>query len=358
MATNLTKDLDLFDTPQNVVDGGNGLPPLPQPEDVMTPKAREEAGIKDEPEKEDELEIEVVDDTPEADRRAPKAADAEDIDLESDELKKEIDDYGEGAQKRIKQLSYQFHEERRQREAAIRQNEEAIRFAEQVARENAALKQALDNHTETLSQQIDEKNSSLLEQAKEAYKRAYESGDGEALVAAQEQMSALYAERMARPVRTAPHPSVPLPDPVPAAQRPAPDIPVPDSKATAWLQKNQWFQQPGYEDMSGYALGLHEKLVKQGFDPRVHDEYYTRIDTTLRAAFPDYFGKDEGRKGEESKPASAATSQKSAPVAAPTRGGKAPRKVQLTATQVALAKRLGVPLEDYAAQVAKEMANG
>jgi hypothetical protein len=350
MATNLTPNPDLFeDTPQNVVDDATVLPELPKPEDVMTPEAAAE----------ESLQIEVVDDVPAEDRRPAKAADADYIDPESQELKDEIEKYGEGAKKRFDQLTYRYHEERRAREAQARQNDEAVRFAEQMARENQALKQALDNHTATLSEQLDEKNAALLERAKEAYRTAYDNGDGEALVAAQEQMSALYAERMARSAKAQSHPNAPSPEPAPVVPQAETYPTVPDSKATAWLQKNTWFQQPGYEDMSGYALGLHEKLVKQGLDPRVHDEYYTRIDTTLRAAFPDYFAEDQGRQGVTTPVTPAATPQrKAAPVAAPTRGGKAPRKVQLTSTQVALAKRLGITKEQYAAQVAKEMANG
>lgn len=339
-----TKTTDIFeDTPQNFINDDGNPDPLPKPEDVMTPEATEAS----------EVEIEVIDDTPEEDRRPPRAKTAEIIDPESEELKKEIDEYGEGAQKRIKQLSYQFHEERRQREAAIRQNDEAIRFAENIAKENKALKDALDTHTATLSKELSEKNAALLEQAEEQFKTAYDNGDSEGLVAAQRRMSALYAETMARPVRsTQPHPQDREQDSVPVTSPAAPHIPPPDPKATKWLQDNRWFQTAGHEDMTGLALGLHEKLVKEGYDPTIHAEYYTEIDKTLHAAFPEYFGQGNGGGPP------AVTARKAAPVAAPTRGGKVPRKVQLTTTQVALAKRLGVPIEEYAKQVAKEQTNG
>jgi hypothetical protein len=336
-----TRQTDLFekDTPVNFVNDDK-LPALPDPKDVQKPT-----------DEDSEFEIEVVDDVPPGDRRAKPDAKAEIIDPDSEELKKEIDEYGEGAQKRIKQLSYQYHEERRQRESAHRQNEEAIKFAEQVARENNALKSALDNQNQTLSQTLNEKNAELLEKAESDYKLAYENGDSEGLIAAQKRMSALYVESITRPARppAAAHTQVERPQETAPVAYQQPNIRPPDEKATSWLRENPWFQAPGNEHMTGLALGLHEKLVKEGYDPTVHDEYYTKINDTLHAAFPDYFGQDEGRP--------AATARKSAPVAAPTRGGKAPRKVQLTSTQVVLAKRLGLTLEQYAAQVAKEMAS-
>jgi hypothetical protein len=119
------------------------------------------------------------------------------------------------------------------------------------------------------------------------------------------------------------------------------------------MRENSWFQQPGSEDMTGYAVGVHQKLVAAGYNPAIHEEYYSKIDESMRAVFPDKFS--PAALGETERPAPAVTQgSKSPPVGGPSRGGSSPRKVQLTATQVALAKRLGLTNKQYAAQVMKE----
>ena len=110
--------------------------------------------------------------------------------------------------------------------------------------------------------------------------------------------------------------------------------------------------------MTGYAIGLHEQLIGAGYDPRVHEEYYQKIDEGMKTLFSDRFaGGTNGGDGELLAPA-ATPARKPPPVGGPSRGGTPPRKVQLTATQVTLAKRLGLSNKQYAAQVAKEQLNG
>ena len=123
--------------------------------------------------------------------------------------------------------------------------------------------------------------------------------------------------------------------------------------AVDWLKRNSWFQQPGYEEMTGYAVGLHEKLVKQGVDPRNNPSYYENIDTALQKQFSEFFG--EGQEQASEAPTSRRT-----PVVAPSKRGtgRTPRKVELTSTQVSLAKKLGLSPQQYAAQLVKEMSNG
>jgi len=176
-----------------------------------------------------------------------------------------------------------------------------------------------------------------------AYKAAYEAGDSDALIEAQERLTALQTEKL-RYDSYRPQPRQ-AQTPAPEYTRPQPQPPRPDEKAMSWAQKNTWFERDS--EMTGYAYGLHEKLVRSGVDPR-SDEYYNQIDRAVRRMFPDRF--DSG-KIEETAPLRQAGNV----VAPAARSGKKPRKVQLTSTQVALAKRLGLSNEQYAAQLLKEM---
>ena len=138
-------------------------------------------------------------------------------------------------------------------------------------------------------------------------------------------------------------------------QRQPAKAPKPDQRALEWAQRNDWFGQD--EEMTGTAYGVHERLVKQGVDPR-SDDYYRRLDEAMRRRYPERFAQsDEAETFETDK--EAAPSRKTTPVVAPaTRSVKTPRKVQLTATQVALANKLGIPLEVYAAELLKANHNG
>ena len=129
-----------------------------------------------------------------------------------------------------------------------------------------------------------------------------------------------------------------------------------------WIRENQWFQKPGSEDMTGYAVGLHQKLVAAGYNPAIHEEYYDQINQGMRNVFPEKFSAaDLGGQEVEVVPLTPVVTPRrsSPPVGGPSRGGVPSRKVQLTTTQVALAKRLGLSNKQYAAQVMKEQqANG
>jgi hypothetical protein len=289
----------------------------------------------------DGFEIEVVDDTPEPDRGKPRRAEDADPQLPEDE---EIQSYSEGVQKRIKQLKFEYHEERRRKEEAARLQEEALRYAQQVKTENDRLRKTLEEGEGVLVNQAKGRVAAELDKAKAAYKAAYESGDSDALIEAQERLTTLQTEKM-RYDSYRPQPRQ-AQTPAPEYTRPQPQPPKPDAKAVAWAQKNTWFERDS--EMTGYAYGLHEKLVKSGVDPR-SDEYYNQIDRAVRRVFPDKF--DDGQIEE------VAPQRQAGNVVAPAaRSGKKPRKVQLTSTQVALAKRLGLSNEQYAAQLMKEMS--
>lgn len=292
-------------------------------------------------EDDDGFEIEVVDDTPEPDRGKPRRAEDVEPQVPEDD---EIQSYSEGVQKRIKQLKFEYHEERRRKEEAARLQEEALRYAQQVKAENERLRKTLEEGEGVLVNQAKGRVAAELDKAKAAYKAAYESGDSDALIEAQERLTALQAEKM-RYDSYKPQPRQ-AQTPAPEYTRPQPQPPQPDAKALAWAKRNPWFEQD--EEMTGYAYGLHQKLVKSGIDPR-SDEYYNQIDRAVRRVFPDKF--DDGQIEE------VAPQRQAGNVVAPAaRSGKKPRKVQLTSTQVALAKRLGLSNEQYAAQLMKEMS--
>ncbi len=291
----------------------------------------------------DGFEIEVVDDTPEEDQGKPRRAENAEPQVPSDD---EVEKYSEGVQKRIKQLKFEYHEERRAKEEAARLQEEALKYAEQIKQENEKLRKTLDEGEGVLVNQAKGRVAAEIDKAKIAYKTAYESGDPDALVDAQEKLSALQAEKL-KYESFKPQPrQQQTPQPQPQYQQPTPQPPRPDQRALDWAAKNDWFEKD--PEMTGYAYGLHEKLVKSGIDPR-SDQYYNEIDNAVRRVFPDKF--DDGPIIEESAP----QRQTGNVVAPAARSGKKPRKVQLTSTQVALAKRLGLSNEQYAAQLMKEM---
>jgi hypothetical protein len=288
----------------------------------------------------EDFEIEVIDDTPEPDRGKARRADDSEAQVPEDD---EIQSYSEGVQKRIKQLKFEYHEERRRKEEAARLQEEALRYAQQVKAENDKLRKTLEEGEGVLVNQAKGRVAAELDKAKAAYKAAYEAGDSDALIEAQERLTALQTEKL-RYDSYRPQPRQ-AQTPAPEYTRPQPQPPRPDEKAMSWAQKNTWFERDS--EMTGYAYGLHEKLVRSGVDPR-SDEYYNQIDRAVRRMFPDRF--DSG-KIEETAPLRQAGNV----VAPAARSGKKPRKVQLTSTQVALAKRLGLSNEQYAAQLLKEM---
>ncbi|MBC8159553.1 MAG: hypothetical protein H8E94_09515, partial [Alphaproteobacteria bacterium] len=164
-------------------------------EPARNPEFEEPDGFPVPEDDDDDLQIEVLDDTPAEDARAARPAAAR-VNVDSAEFEKEIQDYSESAQQRINAVKFEFHEERRSKEAALRQAEEATRFAENAARENAQLKASLDNSNTVLVEQYGARSDAELEKARADFKEAYEGGDTDALLKAQEEMSRLHAERV------------------------------------------------------------------------------------------------------------------------------------------------------------------
>jgi hypothetical protein len=286
----------------------------------------------------DELEVEVVDDTPKADRNRKPSEPPEEV---TDE---ELEDYSEKVRKRIQHFSKGYHDERRAKEAALRERDELERFVKSIQDENNKLKGSVNKNQTALVEQAKKTAEIELAQAKSAYKTAYEAGDTDAILAAQESLTNAKIKTDKLNNFKVP-PLQEETDEVKTKEEPE-KAPVVDKRAQDWASKNTWF---GTDDeMTSLALGLHNKLAKQGVDLQ-SDEYYEAIDTRMRQLFPDKFEEEVAETEEAEKP------KKQANVVAPATRSVAPKKVKLTQTQVAIAKRLGVPIELYAQKVAEEM---
>lgn len=298
-------------------------------------------------EDEDDFELEIIDDTPEQDRDKARRPDGAEPELPEDD---EIASYSESVQKRIKKLKYEFHEERRAKEEAARLRDEAITFAQKERDEKLRLQRMLEEGEGVLVNQAKQRLAVQLAQAKVDFKNAYETGDADAMAEAQSKMADLKNEEYRLnaykpPVRTqAPVQQAPV-------QQPKPTVPAPSGKAQEWAQKNPWFMRNGDEDITALAMGTHEKLVRSGVAPDT-EQYYTQIDAAVRRAFPDRFAD----ASEEVKPQRRQAGNVVAP--AGRTSAQTPRKVVLTSTQVALAKRLGLSPQQYAAQLLKDSSNG
>ena len=286
---------------------------------------------------EDKPEIEVVDDTPEKDRYRTPMKEAP-----QDPTEEELASYSESVKNRFKHFTKGYHEERRAKESAEREKEEALRLAQAMFEENKKLKGSVNQGQTVLLEQAKKVINSEIEDAKRLYKEAYESGDADKLLDAQEALTTARI-RADKVNNFRPAPLQERETPVQIAPQPQQAAPV-DDKLLAWQDQNQWFG--SNKRMTSYALGLHEELVENGI--RVgSDEYYRRIDTDIRERFPDQVGAGESV---DAKPQRTKSN-----IVAPATRSTAPRKIVLTQTQVNIAKRLGVPLELYARKVAEEM---
>lgn len=295
---------------------------------------------KAEPEKDaGEIDIEVIDDTPPKDRNRKASEPPAEV---TDE---ELSEYSDKVKNRIKHFSKGYHDERRAKEAALRERQELENLAQQLVSENNKLKGNLNKNQEVLLEQAKKEIASELESVKRSYKQAYEAGDSDAIVEAQEALTnvKLKADKVHNFTFT------PLQeDENPVQQQISTQATsAADQKAVSWQQENTWF---GADDeMTSFALGLHSKLVKQGVDPK-SDDYYEQINARMRQVFPDQFESDD-----EYTPDVTEKPRRKANVVAPATRSTAPKKIVLSQTQVNIAKRLGVPLELYAQQVANEM---
>ena len=297
---------------------------------------------------EGEIEIEVENDTPPEDRNR-KPVDPETIQaLEDDNL----EEYQEKAQKKLKDLKKVWHQERREKEAALREQQEAVRLAQRMLEENKTLKQRLSNGETVYVDAVKQATEQELDSAKAEFKSAYESGDSDRLLAAQERITnaKLKADKVDN---YQPQFQKALQEQENPVQLTNQQVNAPDKKALKWQKNNDWFGQD--EEMTSLALGLHEKLVRNGV-PAGSNEYYEKIDKTMRKRFPENFDGEEEVSVEEPE---RVQRQKASTVVAPATRSTSPKKIRMSKTQVLLAKKLGLTPEQYARELTKlEAQNG
>jgi len=299
--------------------------------------------------KDDEV-LEVVDDTPEEDRgRAPLPREVME-ELESDDL----EEYSEKVKTRLKQMKKVYHDERREKERALREHQEAISVAQRILDENRRLKSTLSSGEKTLLNTYKQAAELEMEMAKRAYKEAYESGDTDRVVEAQEKLNS--ANLKVHQVHNY-RPTLQFDEnDVQSIQQPI-EAPRLDNKTIAWQERNQWWGTD--PEMTASALGLHQKLEREnGRDFVGTDEYWSRIDKTMRHRFPEYFGGDVKTANGGGKPVTR-NETKLANVVAPATRSTSSKKIVLRQSQVNIAKRLGLTPEQYAKEILKlENANG
>ena len=294
------------------------------------------------PDEADRIEVEVESDVPKQDRGKTPSEPEFVESMENDEL----DEYSEAAKQKIAGFRKIYHDERRAKEEADRERAEAINIAKQLFEENKALKGRV-NHSESYAVSSYKTSAEReMEMAKREYKEAYDSGDGDRLVEAQEKMTTARikldkAENVAQNMQQK-NALQQERNEVQIQQQPerAPR----DQKASSWQDRNSWFGQD--DEMTSLALGLHEKLVKEnGMAYATTDEYYKRIDETMRKRFPENF-----EEVEDDKPR-----QKLSTVVASASRSTSSKKVRLTTSQQTIAKKLGLTNEQYARELVKEM---
>jgi hypothetical protein len=315
-----------------------------------------ETEISVEIDKEPELQIEIEDDTPPKDRNRQPVSEEEvkKLKLEADEL----DQYSQEAKDKLIKMKKVWHDERRAKEAADRERQEAIRVAQKLAEENRQLKSKLHSGEEEYVGVAKQSAVQELEAAKKEYRDAYDAGDSEKLVEAQEKltMAKIKVDKLENynPIYKKPVEDEENEVQIPQEQ----SIPRPDNKAVDWQQRNEWFGQD--EEMTSLALGLHEKLKRSGVVVG-SDEYYDTIDKTMRRRFPESFEDDQDTETEKvrAEEPQKTSKPKASTVVAPASRSTSPKKIRLSNTQVALAKKLGLTPEQYARELTKlEALNG
>jgi hypothetical protein len=285
--------------------------------------------------------IDVEDNTPEEDRNKPPLPEKVKEELYNDEL----EDYSSKVKKKLIQMKKLAHDERREKENALREQQEAISFAQRVMEENKRLKSNLNNSEKNVLATVQKAVEMEMNEAKRAYREAYDSGDTDKVMEAQERLTqaTLKVEKVKN---FRPQPLQEQETPVQMQPQPVQQV-RPDPSAQAWQQENPWFGED--EEMTSLALGLHERLKREGVAVS-SQEYYRRIDATIRKRFPEKF---EEEAEQESRPV-----RKSSVVAPATRS-TSPKRVRLNPSEMNLAKKLNLTPEQYAkAKLEMEANNG
>jgi hypothetical protein len=306
----------------------------------------------------DDLEVTIVDDTPTEDQgKKPRAEDTP-VEVDDDVVDKEIADYSKRAADRIAKIKYEYHEERRAKEAATRESKEAVQRLQTLMSENKKLQAMVDQGGEVLNKQAHNNALWAKQNAQAEFKRAYDEGDADAMTKAQEMIAkATLAEQqsmnMAQSVQAEIAKKLPVEEPVQQTQELDPDM-------KAWSSKNPWFMStvPEHQEMSSYALTIDQRLRNQGILPEQDaKKYYAEVDKAMHKEYPSFFGVQVEETADVVHETNTPKRQPSTVVASATRdsGNKKPSQIRLTQTQVRLARQLGISPEQYANQLLKEI---
>jgi hypothetical protein len=287
----------------------------------------------------DEIEIIEVDDTPEEDRRPVRQ------DVEPFNIDEEIDIADDRVKKRLNRLKYEYHQQRREKEAAQRLRDEAVQFAQNSQGEVSRLQGLVGQSEQALLQSVQSRTEAELASLRQEYTKAHEEGDTQKMVEAQEQLARIQADRayidnyktqmQSNTTQQQAESNAPVEQPPQQEQI--------DPRLQDWLARNSWFGAPGNEALTGFTYGLDEMLIKRGVQ-RNTSEYFQAVDQALRESFPRAFNA-------EPQQAEVPQSNRSSTVVAPAqRGSKGKRQVKLNRSQLELVKKLGITPEQYAAQ--------
>lgn len=321
-------------------------------DDFKFPHEEEEAKGKPAAEDDGGFDVEIEDDTPEPDRgRKPMKEPVE------EPTEDELASYDEKVQQRIKKFTRGYHDERRAKEEALREREAAERMTKQLWDQNRKLQEQVSLGSKAYIEQSKSSAEMEFDNAKKRFKEAVESGDYDAQTDAQVEISRatlnLDKVQNMRPLQVEEND-------VQIQQR-STNQPAVSQRDESWMQKNTWFGTD--PEMTASALGLHQKLAKEhGASFVGSDDYYKRVDATMRRRFPEYY--DDTQSYEDDAPSKKASepvyedepprrATKPANVVAPASRSTPPNRIRLKASEAAIARRLGVPLEEYAKQVAQ-----
>lgn len=290
-----------------------------------------------------EVEIEIEDDAPPEDRGRQPLPKTLVEELERDEL----DHYDDAVKVKLKQMRKVWHDERREKETALREQQEAVTFAQKLFDENKRIKNILSIGEREYVTTIQSHAGMELDNAKKAYKEAFESGDSDRVLETQQALQEANLKAMRAQNFRMPSLQEQENDVQPVTQQYQPQVPAPDRKAEAWQNRNSWFGRD--RSMTAFALGLHEDLRYNGVEVG-SDEYYRELDKTIRKRFPEQFEEEDNRQGGRTRPGN---------VVAPAVRSTASTKVRLKQSQVNLAKKFGLTPEQYwKAQQELEARNG
>jgi hypothetical protein len=304
-------------------------------------KQEKKASAKEE---KDDFDFEIEDDTPAADRnREPMPQNlVEELD------KDELENYSDNVKTKLKQMKKVWHDERREKERALREQQEAIAFAQKALEENKNLKKRLSYGEQNYLNTYKSAAALELEAANAEFKNAYDLGDSDLLLKAQQKIAdANYKLQKAKEyVPSLQHEETPV-NSVPQVQPPKPD-----QKSVTWQERNTWFGKD--EEMTSLALGLHQKLVNQnGESYPSTDEYWKKVDETMRLRFPEYFA---GEKN-EAQSTNRQRTDRSSTVVAPANRSTSSKRIVLKQSEIGIAKKLGLTPEQYAREKMKMEAN-